>query len=354
MECYLEFTINMKKIYFIRANKTKFGGAENYLSRLSKKLEENNIDHQVVNSIFPKLLSSWLRAILFNLYVCISKKDKFYFSLERVTCPDIYRAGDGVHKVYMKIENKSVLNPLNLVYLYIEKRVFKNAKKIIAISNMVKNNIISSYKIEPKKIEVIYNGIKITKFDYKRSYQKITNEFGQILDETIFLFVGSGYKRKGVEEFLQILSKISDKNFKAFIIGKDKNIEHYKYFAKNLNIAEKIIFTGSRKDVNDFYTIADIFLFPTKYEPFGNVILEAMNFHNVVITTKLCGGGEILDKNLIMETPDDFSIVQKIDELLNNQVRMEEIKKKNFKIVQNFTIEKNAKKTMDVIYEYLD
>jgi UDP-glucose:(heptosyl)LPS alpha-1,3-glucosyltransferase len=95
-----------KSIYFLRANKTKFGGAEVYLSRLSRALKKQNINHQIENSIFPKFLPSWLRAILFNFQVCFSKKGRFYFSLDRITCPDIYRAGDGVHKTFLKIEKK--------------------------------------------------------------------------------------------------------------------------------------------------------------------------------------------------------------------------------------------------------
>ena len=297
---------------------------------------------------------SWLRAILFNLQVCINKKNKFYFSLERVVCPDIYRAGDGVHRVFMNIEKKSKFNLLNIVYLYIEKRMFNNAKKIIAISNMVKNDIINTYKISPNKIKVIYNGIKLKKIDYNNSFKKISQEFNISTDEKIFLFVGSGFKRKGVKEFLEILSKLENRNFKAFVIGKEKNIIYYKNLSKKLNLSNKIIFTGQRTDVDDFYTISDIFLFPTRYEPFGNVILEAMNFSNAVITTKFCGGGEILNNQLIMNTPQDYTIASKIDALLENPEKLEAVKKENFKIVQNFTIEKNAKETMDIINEYLN
>ncbi len=344
----------MKKIYLIRANKTKFGGAENYLERLSIELQKNNINYKVINSIFPRFLFSWLRAILFNLQICFSKKNRFYFSLERITCPDIYRAGDGVHKVFIKIAKKSKFTPLSIIYLFIEKRMLKNARKIIAISKMVKNDIIETYDIPEVKIKVIYNGIKLKKFDYNKSFEKISKEFKILENEKIFLFVGSGYKRKGVKEFIEILSKIKCKNFKAFIIGKDKNINYYKKFARKLNLPKKIIFTGPRTDVNDFYTISDVFLFPTKYEPFGNVILEAMNFYNVVITTKNCGGGEIIDQNFIMKKSNDFSIINKINKILENPLKLGEIKKKNYKIAQNFTIEKNTEKTIKLIQEVLN
>lgn len=344
----------MKKLILIRANKTKFGGAENYLSRLLIELEKQDVAHTTIHSKIPKFFPSWIRACLFNIQVCNQKsKQDFYFSLERITCPDIYRAGDGVHKVYMKIEKKSNFSLLNLIYLYIEKKMFNKAKKIIAISKMVKNNIIDTYNIPPDKIQVIYNGIKIKKFDYNHSFHKISNEFHLNREKKIILFVGSGYKRKGVKEFLEIISRLQNQNFKAIIVGKEKNINYYKKLAKKLNVFNQTIFAGPRTDVEHFYTISDIFLFPTNYEPFGNVILEAMNFKNAIITTRLCGGGEILNQKFIMDSSQDYSIVKIIDELLENPKKLEEIKEQNYKIVQNFTIEKNAKETMKVINEYL-
>ncbi|WP_428027035.1 glycosyltransferase family 4 protein [Arcobacter sp.] len=346
----------MKKIKFIRANKTKFGGAEVYLTRLSEELNRLNISHELVHSTIPKFLPSWLRVLLFNFKVCTKKKDNFYFSLERISCPDIYRAGDGVHKVFLEIEKKSIFNPLHIVYLYLEKRCFYKAEKIIAISNMVKNDIIKSYNIIPSKIEVVYNGFKLDNSDYEKSYNKLQNEFSldKQKNKKIFLYVGSGYKRKGVKEFLEILSKLKNTNFFAFIIGKEKKMNYYKNFAKELGIDDKIIFTGPRTDVKDFYSISDIFLFPTKYEPFGNVIIEAMNYENVVITTKYCGGGEIINQDFIMQTPTDYSIVNKIDELLENPEKISKIKAQNLEIVKNFSIEKNVEQTLKVINEVIN
>ena len=92
----------MRKIYFIREKKSHHGGAEIYLARLIVQFKKQNINHKSIYSIFPSFLPSWLRLILFNLQVWIYKGDKFYFSLERIICPDIYRAGDGVHKAFFE------------------------------------------------------------------------------------------------------------------------------------------------------------------------------------------------------------------------------------------------------------
>ena len=343
-----------KKFYFIRANQTKFGGAEMYLSRLSDVLDKKNIKHEIVNSIFPKFLPSWLRVILFNFQVCSVKRNKFYFSLDRITCPDIYRAGDGVHSVFLTVEKKSKLNPLHPVYLFLEKRCFQKAKRIIANSNMIKQQIISAYDIDTNKIKIVYNGIKSKKIDYQKSFDKLSIEFSISKNQLLLLYVGSGFKRKGVEEFLQIVSKLKNSNIKAFVLGKEKKIEFYRNLSKELNINNQVIFTGPREDVDDFYTISDIFIFPTHYEPFSNVVLEAMNFKNVVFTTQQNGASEILDGGFIMNNPQDFSVVQKIDSLLMNKDRLKSIQNNNREISKKFSIEKNLSETLKVINEVIN
>ena len=96
----------MKKITFLRLKPSKFGGAEVYLERLTNELLKRDIDFEIKHTTAPKFLASWIKAIWFNIETCLFKKDKFYFSLERVICPDIYRAGDGVHKVFLEVEKK--------------------------------------------------------------------------------------------------------------------------------------------------------------------------------------------------------------------------------------------------------
>ena len=337
--------MKMKNLQFIRANKTKFGGAENYLSRLSDELNKQNIDHKLTSSNLPKFLSSWIKALLFSLSICRNKNNNFYFSLDRITCADIYRAGDGVHKEFLKTKKRK-FNPLNLVYLYLERKCFQNSKKIIANSNMIKKQIIETYKINPEKIKVIYNGIELKPI---QEFNNLKNEFN-LKNEKIILYVGSGFDRKGVKEAIEIVSKL-ETEVKLIVIGKEKNIKHYKSLAHSLHV--DVIFTGTRRDVDKFYSMSDIFLFPTKYEPFSNVVLEAMSFNNAIFTTKQNGAHEILNQNFVMQTPQDYSISKKIDELLNNPEKLKAIKDENYKIVQNFTIEKNAKETMDIINEYL-
>ncbi|WP_187647932.1 glycosyltransferase family 4 protein [Nitrosophilus labii] len=336
-------------ISFIRQKYTPYGGAERYLERLTKVLKEKDIDFEIIHANFPNWLPSWIKALLFNRQICSKKNKKFYFSLDRIACPDIYRAGDGVHKEFLKTKGIS-LNPLHLTYLYLEKKAFLNAKKIIANSNMIKDQILKNYNVPPEKIVVIYNGIEIKEFDKIESRVLLSKEFGIDKDIKIILYAGSGFKRKGVVEFLQTLALL-ESDFHAFVLGKEKNISKYKKMAKDLGIDAKVTFTGPRKDIDYFYAASDIFLFPTHYEPFSNVVLEAMSFENVTFTTAQNGASEILPKEFILKKPKDFSVAKKIDLFLKDEEKLNKTQKKMREISKNFTIEKNVQKTLEVIYE---
>ncbi|MBT3280166.1 MAG: glycosyltransferase, partial [Campylobacteraceae bacterium] len=138
-------------------------------------------------------------------------------------------------------------------------------------------------------------------------------------------------------------------NFKFIVVGKEKKLKYYKEYAKELGIEDKVIFTGPRDDVDKFYSMSDLFLFPTRYEPFSNVVLEAMVYENVVITTKQNGASEILDERFHMKSANDFSILTWIDELLKDDELLNEIKFSNKEKVKEFSIENNVNQTLKVI-----
>ncbi|AQW88192.1 glycosyltransferase, family 1 [Campylobacter pinnipediorum subsp. caledonicus] len=339
----------MKKLTFLRMNPKAVGGAEIYLSRLTQALKNENIRCEIKSLKMPKLISSWIKALIFNKYARFSKKDDIYFSLERIDSADIYRAGDGVHKVYMKSKKFWFSNPLNFVYPYLEKKCFTNSKLIIANSNFIKKQIVDTYDIKNEKIKVIYNGVKLQDdFDKNEFKQAICKELNIDIKTPIILFVGSGFKRKGVDVFLNMLSKM-DQNFNAIIIGKDKKLNNYKSKSKELGLENKVFFMGARKDVDRYYKASDIFIFPTKYEPFSNVVLEALSFKNVVFTTSSNGASEILSEKFVIKNDDFIQNIKFINKLLADKDLLQKEQNSSFELVKNFSIEKNAKETISAI-----
>lgn len=339
-----------RKICLLRMNRAGAGGAENYLARLSTELERIGCRHHVIHAYLPRKLLSWVRILLYAFFVCISKRRRFYFSLERIWCADIYRAGDGVHKEHLKVKGLS-LNPLHPFTLILERFCLNNAKHIIANSEMVRQQIIHHYKISPEKISVIYSGVDL---DVPRpDGRAIRSEFGLPADSKIILYVGSGFARKGVAEMLNLLSKLPG-NYRAFIVGGDTRLSHYQNLTAQHGIADKVTFTGTRSDVNNFYAAADIVLLPTRYEPFSNVVLEAMRFDNAIVTTRQNGAAEILDDALIMAHSKDESILETLQRLLTDKAWLQEIKNRNLEKIREFSINKNAVLTWEIIQRVMN
>jgi len=355
----------LKSLALARLRYTPFGGAENYLARLIGALEAKGVKYRILSTnwegdaatkiYLPKYLPSFLRILRFASAVCSKKSaNETLFSLERLPCADVYRAGDGVHRAWIDTRIKhgeSALkifsNPLQFTYLHLEKRTFENSRKIIANSYFVKNDIIKYYGIDNSKIEVVYNGVPKSDVDENEARRKIEDEFGIKAGQKIILFVGSGFMRKGGAEFLSLVSKLKNRNFTAIIVGKEKNIKKYKHEASKLGV--NAIFTGARRDADAFYAAADIFLFPTRYEPFSNVCLEAMAGGCAVVTTAQNGAAEILDERFVMKNPHDVAILEMLERLLDDEPFLGEIKAANRVKSAEFSVERNLDETLKVL-----
>ncbi|MFP4486551.1 MAG: glycosyltransferase family 4 protein [Campylobacterales bacterium] len=346
----------MKRLSLIRYKHKTTGGAQNYLNRLYEALKkDSNYECDILSiskdELKPSLFTpSFLKPLLFSNKLCRAEKNSIYFSLERVACPDIYRAGDGVHKEWMQIKHskkRTITKPKDLIYLYLEQRCFNNAKKIVANSEMIKKSIIDFYNIPSSKIEVVYNGFDAKEFDKEDAKKKLKKDLGLENGTKIILFVGNGFFRKGVKELIELVSQLKYQNIVTVIIGKDKEIQKYKNLANSSG--KKFLFLGEQKEVERYYQGSDIFVFPTLYEPFSNATLEAMAYECVSFTTLKNGAYEIIDESFFrLEDDLDVSAIR-IDALLNDETKLKEYQQLHAKKAKNLSIQVNLQKTLDVI-----
>jgi len=203
---------------------------------------------------------------------------------------------------------------------WIEKRNVKKAKALIAIANCVKDELLKNYDIPAGKIHVIHSGVNPQEFgpENRRLYRAdVRKKFGVSENETLLLFVGNPFLRKGLDALLQALAQIDRKDVKLLVSGKD-DPEPYKRKAAELGIADKVVFNiGLTREINKIYSAADAFVFPTRYEPFGLVITEAMASGLPVITSRLAGAAEVIDNVSEGYLLDDPMDVQELTTRLN-------------------------------------
>ena len=339
----------MRRITFVRMEDTQFGGAENFLRRLQHGLKQQKIAFDTQHCRAPKWLPSWVKALWFNGQTYLAKREHFYFSLSRIGSADIYRAGDGVHRVFMRAVGKHFWsNPMHWTSCWLERRCFKRCQHIIANSHMVKRHIETTYEIPTDKISVVYNGIDVKAVDSFAARQALCREFQLDPDMPIIVFVGSGWQRKGGDIFLRLLAQLNVP-FQALMIGKDKHMTRYQQMAKRLGIADSVHFTGMRRDVCECFAAADILLFPTRYEPFSNVVLEAMAQKCVVLTSDTNGAAEILPKDQVLSMNMPETILPKLYQLLTQPDELAAKQQVSLASARQYPIEKCVDETLAVI-----
>ncbi|MBM4129350.1 MAG: glycosyltransferase family 4 protein, partial [Nitrospira sp.] len=265
--------------------------------------------------------------------------------------------GDGCHIEWLKQRWKRmgilgrlsiVLNPYHWLILLLERMILKGHrfKKIIAISELVKRNLIDHYQVSEKDTEVIYNGVDLERFHPRNrdTYRgEIRKSYSITHDATVVLFVGSGFERKGLEYLIRAVELI-DRPLTVIVVGKG-NEKKVRGFIKR----QRIIFCGPQPNIHKYCAASDMFVFPTIYEPFGNVHLEALASGLPVVTTKLSGASEIIEDGVngfVVSEPEDVEgISERITILMDTQKRatMGENARRH---AEDFTLEKHTQHIM--------
>jgi len=209
----------------------------------------------------------------------------------------------------------------NSVNALLERHALKRTKQIVAVSEQVKQELIQDARVNPYKVSVISNGVDLNEF-YPRAINR--KDFNLDIDTTYALFAGDlKSSRKNLDTVLQALTQVE--HIHLLVLGNaEKSV--YPHMAERLGISQRVHFLGYRRDIAEIMSLADMFIFPSRYEPFSLVILEAMASGLPVITSSKCGAVELLsdDSAVVMEDPDDSdSLVSALRELLSNKGRLE-------------------------------
>ena len=236
---------------------------------------------------------------------------------------DVLRSGGGSHKVFLQRLGKRAglrrriwqnFSVYHRSVLAIEKRQFGAGgfKKAIAVSREVKRELGAAYAVPKHKIAVLYNGVDPQRFHPSlraKWRDAIRNEWGIPLEATVVLFVGSGFRRKGLDRLLGVWGSASLKDSYLLVVGDDARMRAYKAWATK-QAPGRIIFLGRQDKVERFYGAADLLALPSIQEAFGNVILEALASGLPVVVSRSVGAAEVLTGSLaegVIERPDDVA-----------------------------------------------
>ena len=370
------------KIAITRKKYTFHGGSEGFSQTLIRKLAQEGHEVHIFaimwdaseplkNINFHKVpaitFNSFFRDLTFTISACLILKHKHFDiiqSHDKTLFQDIYRAGDGCHIEWLRQRWKRtgllgrlsiILNPYHWLVLTMERMIFKGHrfKKIIAISELVKRNILEHYHLDERDIEVIYNGVDLERFNPANSKQykdEIMRKHSIDGNDFVVLFVGSGFERKGVEYLLRASELVSGQ-ITVLIVGKGSEEKMRRYIKK-----QRVIFCGPQREIHKYYAASDIFVFPTIYEPFGNVHLEALASGLPVITTRLSGASEIIQEGVqgfIIDKPEDINILAEKITIIMDRDKNIRMGLEARRLAENFSFGVHIKKTLKLYQSLL-
>ena len=283
----------------------KEGDAPYY--ELDKGVKVYRVDNFMIN---PNNFIDWVMQMNFNMISkaaeIIQKEGKFdvihahdwlvgyaaktlkqSFDIPIVTTIHATEAGrnSGIHD-----EQQRYINDTEWMLTY-------ESTEVIVNSNYMKCELQRLFGLPFEKINVVHNGVNLTSYagierdyEFRRRYARD--------NEKIILFMGRLVYEKGVQHLIAAMPKILEgyHDTKLVIAGRGGMIDELRREADALGLGNKVYFAGymNNKDVGKMYKAADVAVFPSTYEPFGIVALEAMLAEIPVVVSDIGGLNEIV------------------------------------------------------------
>ena len=359
------------KLALIRRQFSATGGAELYLQRLLGALaEKSNELHLFAEAwsdvpahvqLHPVNVPGTRAQKVMRFAEAVRREPAMakcdcVFSLERTLQQDVYRAGDGVHRVWLERRRQFApwwkkplvgLGAFHRNMQSLEAQTFdpRNTRRIIVNSEMVKREIMRHFPFPAERIHLVRNGVEVGRFQ-RADRAAARARFGIEDDEYLLLFIGSGWERKGLRYVLKAARAFQGGRLSGELLnGVVEGVRQFREaaretgweFAKGLwpevkpagpqsspplpkarllvvgkgnepaNAPSNTIFAGPMANVEQAFAAADLFVFLPIYEPSANVVFEALAAGLPVVTSIHNGASEMIEDRVNGTVVDDPS-----------------------------------------------
>lgn len=339
------------KLALVRQRYNPYGGAERFVERALQALEAQDLHVTLITRAWPDAAEGrdvricnpfhlgrlWRDAGFSHSVQGLVAQGEFALvqSHERIPGCSVYRAGDGVHASWLELKGRQQsplarwftrLHPWHRYTLAAEAKMFCHPalRAVICNSNMVRDDIAQRFGLGDDRLHVIHNGVDLEHYnpDLRREHRDVMRgQLGLADDVPVILYVGSGFARKGVPQLLHAMADMRHDKAAAVIVGKDKHSRRMQSLACTLGLSDRVHFVGPQQDVRPWYGMADVFALPTLYDPFPNVVLEALACGLPVMTTPTSGAAEVLhgrDCGRVCDALDTRDQAAALDDLLES------------------------------------
>ena len=233
----------------------------------------------------------------------------------------------------------------------IERQGMHMATKVIAVSYLTRNIVVSRYGVPAERVEVVYNAIDLNGNSLGITPTAIDR------NEKLVLFLGRITMQKGPEYFLRAAKKVLEvmDNVRFIMAGSGDMVRGIIEMAAGLGIGHKVLFTGFLRgpDVERIFRMADLYVMPSVSEPFGIAPLEAMSNDVPVIISKQSGVSEVLTHALKVDFWDINEMANKIIAVLRHPSLQNTLRQHARIEVQKLSWADSAKRCVEIYQDAL-
>lgn len=267
---------------------------------------------------------------------------------------DVLYIHNCVHLAHELVEKKPL--PIEHEVGKIHTAIFKNGsfKLLVCNSEMMKQDLVKRFHLDPAKVVVIYPEVNLNKF-HAEDPEGLKREWRQKLgipqDAFVFGLVTSGnYKKRNLGMLIEAFKEVQKKHPEAWLFVGGGNVDQ-KF--KEM-ISERVTFAPTLMDVKNYFYLLDAFVLPAHIEEFGRSVLEAMYCGKPVITTKTVGCSEILEgvgRELVLESITREDLVKKMERVFDGGF-YQEVKALNVETAKKYSADSQNGELEEVLKQF--
>ena len=204
------------------------------------------------------------------------------------------------------------LGTADKVRFWLEAQNYQERKygRIIAVSRLTKRELMEEYTVPGSDISVVPPGTDpVDLQEISRHRRAVRSRYGIGEEDVVLLFIGHEFRRKGLDTVLRACAAMNNQHVHLWIGGEDVPGK-FEVLARKCGIGNRTRFLGFQEGLSPIYAGADIFVFPTHYDAFGLVVLEAMAHGLPVIVSKTAGVAEDVIREgthgILLENPASY------------------------------------------------
>lgn len=235
-------------------------------------------------------------------------------------------------------------------------------RKVVAISEAVKNQLIRDFKVAEERVVLIHTGIELDRFLQNISQEekaKFKHKWN-LNESPVVGTIGRLSPVKGQDILLRaakrLLRDFSD--IKVLLVGNGPDESRLRELSTTLGLEKNVIFADSFEDTTEVLPAIDIFVLPSIEEGLGLSLIEAMAFGKLCIASRVGGIESLIEDGvtgMLFNTGDPDDLARAIKYMLSNRSKVEVFKDAaRKKIINNFNIDKMASQIEKMYKEVLD